>query len=335
MTTIPEERLDRSPSDQVAPIAWSAFRAELLALYQPPMVALPTARKMASVIRDLERLGLETTADLTVTLVTRVIAGRPPGQSAYTLHSVLAVVRSICSYAETSGYLRVSPFRLRKLSKWVRLPMLGDKRCLSREEIRKVLSLAARHVEERTAWSQWRSRRLLVTIAIAAYCGLRKMEVLQLEVDDVDVANRVIWVRPHGGKHLKTRASEAPIPIPDALVPYLTKWQEHRLDAPRDFPLPPTCPYFIPTLDRKACWTSGQPGGKALDRFRAVALLAGVEGATFQSLRRAWATHAEYYGLGESMIARVLRHTTTATSKKHYRQAEITNMNASVKDFNF
>jgi integrase len=334
MTTIPEERL-HSTADHVTPIAWSAFRAELLALYQPPMVAQPTARKMASVIRDLERLGLETTADLTVNLVTRVIAGRPPGQSAYTLHSVLAVVRSICSYAETAGYLRCSPFRLRKLSKWVRLPTLQDKRCLSREEIRRCLDLMAKHVAERTAWSQWRSRRLLATVAIIAYTGIRKMECLQLEVDDVDLINRVIWVRPHDGRRLKTVASEAPIPVPNGLVSYLTAWIEHRLDAPAGFPMPKECPYFIPTLDRRAPWVSGQPGGKALDRFRAVALLAGVEGATFQSLRRAWATHAEFHGLGEAMIARVLRHTTTATSKKHYRQAEITNMNASVKDIDF
>jgi integrase len=345
---VSEDRADRSPSDQVTPIAWSAFRSEIVALYQPPMVAKPTARKTLQVLREIEGLDLRpdpsvgsepvritSTADLTVLLVTKIIAGRPPGQSAYTLNSFLASIRAICSYAETSGYLRVSPFRLRKLSRWVRLPMLQDKRCLSRAEIRRILDLMAKHVEERTAWPKWRSRRLLVTFAIAVYCGLRKMEILRLEVDDVDLANRVIWVRPHAGRQLKTRASEAPIPVPDALLPYILEWQQHRLDAPRDFPMPPSCPYFIPTLNRRACWVSGQPGGKALDRLQAVARQAGVEGATFQACRRAWATHAEYFGLGESMVARVLRHTTTATSKKHYRQAEIVNMNAAVKDFNF
>jgi integrase len=271
-----------------------------------------------------------------VVMVTKIIAGRPPGESPFTTQGILAVVRAICTYAETAGYLRTNPFRLRKMSKWIRLPKLKDKRCLSREEIRRILDLAARHVAERSGWAQWRARRLLIVIATIAYTGIRRNECLRLEVGDVDLINRVIWIRPHGaGARLKTAASEQPIPICDALLPYIVEWSLHRLDAPVGFAMPTECRFFVPTLNRKSSWTSGQPGGKALDRLKAVALLAGVQGATYQSLRRAWATHAEYAGLGPAMIQRVLRHTTQRTSEKHYRQADIANMNASVKNFDF
>ena len=336
MHSVPHDDLDGAIIDRgVTPIPWKQFRDELLGLYQEPMVARATGRKMASVLRELEALGgLETTADLGVTLVTRLIAARPKEQSLYTLHSILAVVRCICTYAETAGYLRVSPFRLRKLNKWVRLPKLEDKRFCSREEIRRILDLMAKHVEERTGWAQWRSRRLQAVTAIIAYCGLRRNECLQLHVDDVDLVNRVIWIRAHG-KRLKTVAAEAPIPVPAALVPLLTTWMAHRMDSPFGFPIPDECIYLIPTLSRKAPWISGAPGTKALNRLQAVAKLAGVENVTFQALRRAWATHAEFHGLGEGMIQRVLRHTNSSTSKKFYRKADLVNMVQATENFSF
>jgi integrase len=330
------DRTEQPTYGQTVPIPWTAFQEELLAVYSPPTVARSTAGRMRAVLRAITALGIESTADLDMVMITRIIAGRPPGESPYTTQSILAVVRAICTYATGSGYTRVNPFSLRKMSRWIRLPKMKDKRCLSREEIRRILDMAARHVAERSGWAQWRARRLLAVIAIVAWTGIRRNECLRLELGDVDLVNRVIWIRPHGhGERLKTSASEQPIPIADALLPYLTDWMSHRLDAPVGYPMPAECRFFIPTLNRKASWTSGQPGGKALDRLKAVALLAGVDGATYQSLRRAWATNAEYFGLGESMIARILRHTTTQTSKKHYRQAEIVNMNASVKDIDF
>jgi integrase len=246
------------------------------------------------------------------------------------------VIRSICSYAETAGYVRCSPFRLRKLSKWVRVAPLEGKRHFSREEIRRVLDLMAKDVAGRAGWSQWRARRLQAVTAIVAYTGMRKMEALQLQVGDVDLAARVIWIRPHGKTgRLKTAASEAPVPIVQALVPILTEWLAHRMDAPFGFPIPDTCPWLIPTLNRRSAWTSGQPGGKALDRLKLVAKRAGVEDVTFLALRHGWATHAEFFGYGEALIQRVLRHTSTRTAKKHYRHADLPNLIERTAGFDF
>jgi integrase len=317
-----------------APVPWKQLRSELEAMYQPPMVAATTGKAMIRTLKDLEALGIESTADLTIPLVARFVTGRPPGQSDYTLFANLARVRTVCTYAETAGYLRVSPFRLRKLAKWVRLPMLDGKRHLTREEIRAILALMQKHVDERSGWAQWRSRRLQAVTAIIAYTGARKMECLRLHVADVDLAARVIWIRPHDGKRLKTSASESPLPIAPALAPILESWIAHRLDAPFGFPVDKKCPYLIPTLNRRAPWISGCGGSKPLDRFQAVAALAGVPDVSFQMLRRSWATHAEPL-MGEGMLSRILRHTSTRTGKKFYRQADIANMNAAVQNFEF
>jgi integrase len=335
MISLPDA-VDRMPTDQTTtPIPWPVYRAELVALYAPPMCAKATAAKMRAVLRELDALGVQSTADLTPVLVSRYIAARLPDQSPYTLNSLLTVVRTICSYAEMSGYLRCSPFRLRKLSRWVRLTPLSGKRHFSREEIRKVLDLIAADIKAREGWAQWRSRRLQAATAIVAYTGMRKMEALQLQVGDVDLVARVIWIRPHGkGGRLKTTASEAPVPIVQALVPILTSWLAHRMDEPHDFPCPDECPWLIPTVNRRSPWTSGQPGGKALDRLRAVAQRAGVEGLTFQALRHGWATHAEYFGYGPALIQRVLRHTSMRT-QKGYRHADLPNIIERTAGFDF
>lgn len=250
------------PGDQVAPIPWAKFRDEVLQLYAPPMAAKATLAKMKQVMREVEACGVETTADLTATIVAAFIAARPPGQSVHTTHSLLASLRTICTYAELSRYVQVNPFRLRKLSRWVRLIPLQGKRHFSREEIRRVLDLMAKDAEERRGWKQWRARRLQATTALVTYTGIRKMEALRMQVCDVDLPKRVIWIRPHDGRPLKTAASEAPVPVPNALVPILTSWLEHRLDCPVDFDLPKECPWLIPTVNRKSPWEGGQPGAR-------------------------------------------------------------------------
>lgn len=335
MTILHDDRPDRAPSDQVTPIRWAEFAAELRALYTPPMCAKATGSKMRAVLRELDALGVQTTADLTPVLISRYIAMRPEGQSPHTLHSLLTVIRSICSYAETAGYLRCSPFRLRKMSRWVRLPALTGKRHYSREEIRRVLELAAKDVAERTAWAQWRARRTQCALAIVAYTGMRKNECLRLHVGDVDLPAQAIWIRPHG-ENLKTSASCAPVPMPSALVKLLDGpdgWLAHRLDGPVGVEVP-DCDWLIPTVDRKHPWVSGQPGGKALDRLQKLSARAGVPGMTWKGLRASLATHLEPVA-GPALIQRILRHTNVRTSEIHYRKADIPNLVAALDGFNF
>lgn len=106
---------------RVRPIPWADFTEELLALYQPPMAARKTAAKLAQAMRELAELGVETTADLTPVLIARFVSSRP-WSSQHTLKSLLSSVRTACSYAEESRYVTISPFRLRKMAKFVKAP---------------------------------------------------------------------------------------------------------------------------------------------------------------------------------------------------------------------
>src|SRR5271157_2039222 len=324
---------------RVHPIPFEQFAAELLRLYNPPHRAASTRRKLKQVLDLVAALGVKTTADLTPVLVARFIEARPPGQSPRTLQTLLVVLRGVSNHAMIEGYLRVSPFALRRVSQWLgRLGPPAEKRHYSRDEIRRVLTLMTADVESTAGWSQWRARRLYALTATIAYTGLRASEGLFLQAADINLEGRFIALTDRGrdgGYRLKTEGSAQPVPIPEALVPILTDWLSHRLDAPADFPIPLDCPWLFPTLNRRSNWTSGPPGTKPVQRLQAVGKRAGVEGLTFLALRHSWATHAEYHGYGPALIQRVLRHTTERTAELWYRHADLPNLVARCAGFDF
>ncbi len=323
---------------RIRPIPFPEFRDEVLRLYTAPHRAAATRRQMKKVLDLVAALEVKSTADLTPCLVARFIESRPPGQSPRTLQTLLRVLRGVCNQAVINGYLRVSPFALRRVSQWLgRIGRPQEKVHYSRDEIRRVLTLMATDVESTAGWSQWRARRLYALTATVAYCGLRASEALFLHASDVKLEARYIDLTDRsrdGGRALKTDASARPVPIADALVPILQDWLSHRLDHPADFEIPP-CEWLFPTLNRKSNWKSGVPGQKPVQRVQAVAARAGVEGMTLQSLRRSLATHLEHHGTGQAMITRILRHTDSRTTLTWYQLADVPNMVQAMASFDF
>ena len=317
---------------RMGPVPIDQLIAELKAIYAPGLAAKATWGKLSQVLTEVKALGVTSTAELTVPFVARYVSSRPPGQSSHTLLSLLSSLRAACSYCESYGYVRISPFKVKRLSKWVRCTPPREHLHLSRDEIRRILDRLRQDIDERAQWAQWRARRDYAVASIIAFCALRRNECLRLHVTDVDLAGRVIHIVAR--TKLKTAAAAAPVPMPEALVPIMADWLTHRLDGPPGAVVP-DCPWLIPTIDRKHAWLNGPPGGKALDRFKNAARRAGVEGATFQALRRSWATHAEYHGLGPALIQRVLRHTSERTSARWYRKADVPNLTEKVAGMTF
>jgi integrase len=280
-------------------------------------------------------LGVATTRDLRPELVYRFLATRPAGESPHTTRSVLRTLQAVCNHAEEMGYAW-SPFRLRRLrpAKLVRAAPLTGKRHCTRDEIRKVLDLMREDITAKQGWAQWRARRLLAVAATAAYLGARANEVLRLWVSDLDLHGRIVHIRPHGGRKLKTLGSEAAVGVPRALVPILSDWLEHRLDHPVGFVMPPEVPWLFPGTRRQGPWTQGAPGHRPTDRLKSVAARAGVV-MTFQMLRASWATIAEGLGLSQPQISRQMRHADPATTLKHYQQREEQNLRDAVERFDF
>lgn len=353
MTSIPprptHDQMDWQPT-VARPIPWEQFRAEVLSLYGPPMRAKGTFNRIRYILEQLSALGIASTAELTVPFVARFIAGRPATESATTTWSLTRDVKNVCNYAAAAGYLARSPFAIRK--QWVRRGPPKPKQHHTREEIARVLARMKEDIGRKEGhmqagpWTVWRARRLYALASTVAYTGLRKNEALFLRVEDIDLAARMLFIVSRRGNRLKTERSAQPIPMPDALVPILAEWLPHlevmpEGDAKGSGPLPASNPegirdpgWVFPNSYRTGPWSGGSPGHRPLDRMKALGKRAGVEGFTFLSLRHSYATHAEFWGLSDSMIQRVLRHTSTAT-QWHYRHADIENMRAKVNAIGF
>jgi len=334
-----DDSIDVRPG-RLRAMPWEKFKAEVLALYAPGQCAAGTARQMAAALElagsvageDGEPM-VRTTADLTVALIARIVATRPPEHAPHTTWNLLRKLARACNLAVRSGRLRVSPFALKPVKKWVAVPPPAGKRHLSRAELGTLLArLAAEEGDGRKGWKLWKARRIRAMVAVAAHTGLRASELFRLHVEDVDLAARIIHVRPRGPSgRLKTANSAAPVPMPAALVPIVEAWLSHRLDPPC-FPPPEQVPWLWPGCRGRGPWTAGPPGAKPLDVLKAVAGRAGIAGVTWQALRRSLATHLEAAGLGGAMIARILRHT-EEVDRKYYRHADADNLRGAVEGF--
>lgn len=319
-TGIDLELLKALLANQPKPMAWAEFVASIDCLYAPPLHAKPYHRRFVRACEKLAELGVKTTFDLTPQLILNFVAARPAGQQPWTLRGALTDVRTICNHAVRKRCLFASPFAVVPIGQIVHLGKPRGKRFLSRAEIARLMEVLRNDIATKQGWEGWKARRLYVVVCLGLYCGLRKMELLRLEVADIDLDARLIRLTPHGptGK-FKTLASEAPVPIPEALAPILEDWLRHRLDCPRRFSLPAKVPWLIPACSRKMAWTSGPHGGsRPLARLKAAAGRAGIAYITMHMLRRSCAIHLEAMGVPRSMISRILRHATEKVTEEFY-----------------
>jgi integrase len=328
--------LDLAYTRKVGPVPWPRFKAEIAKDFSEPKCTQGHASRFVQICRAMEALGVESTSDLNCAMVDLFVETRPPGQSKFTLRSLLVMIRTIANKAVRYKYLLVSPFTIRPISEMFKVGKPKGKRHLTRVEIARLLEVLRGDVESTKGWAQWKARRLHVVACLGLYCALRKLELLMLHAADIDLVARVIRLTPHNERgEFKTPDSEQPVPIPDALVPILEDWLAHRLDHPKGMPIDLSCPWLIPTCDRSAPWTSGAPGTKPLHRLQAAAMRARIDGITLHMLRRSSATHMEGAGISRSMIARVLRHTGVKTTEDYYLQADEKNMVDAVRALEF
>jgi integrase len=355
-TEINLDELDSLSPGSVRPLPWGEFHQSAADWWKPPRCTQMSASHVHRIIRRVEALNLaregepprtiQSTADLTVGLIGRYVLSRPP-QSPFTLHQELSTIRALCSFAVEHQWLSVNPFTIRPMARWVRTGRPRGKRHLSRDEIRRLLDELRAGVDRKKGWAQWRARRLYALTATIAYVGLRAREGQCLWVSDLDLEGGVINLVPHGTQspdradgddpRFKTLASAQPVALPAALVPILQGWLTHRLDRPEGFriPLPERIPWLFPGSRRTGPWTGGAPTLRPLARLKVAAKRAGVEGVTFQALRRSWATHAEGRGVPQALISRQCRHTDEQTTRRWYQQRDLEALKDAISGFDF
>jgi integrase len=326
------------------PIPWDRFVLSLLADYQPPLRSAAALRQMTHAMGRVscliapDRPGplVRTTEDMKPIVLARLIQSCPPRSSPHTVRALLRCFRVACNIAVDHGHLKVSPFRRNKIGNLVRAPRPTGRRHLSAAEIRTLLDLVAADVARTKGWPQWKFRRLQALVSVVAYCGLRRGEALGLRVQDIDLGARLIHVRPHAGRGLKTDRSEASVPMPEALVPILADWLAHRNDAPPAFRMPAALQWLFPNCRRRGPWRDGTAGDKPLSMLKAAAVRAGIGGdVNFQMLRRSLCTHLRTrFGASRDLAAQILRHS-PAVADAFYVQDDEDNLRAAVAKVDF
>ena len=157
---------------QVTPIPWQQITSELLALYVPPLRSIATHGQMEHNLELAAAAGVQTTADLTVAAIARVVAARPAGESPYTTVATLAACqppRTWPSSRDTSW-----SHRFRSGPSAVGSGSASPPPPLSRAELAAPLALLKAECDDgRRGWPQWKSRRMYAMAATAAYAGLR------------------------------------------------------------------------------------------------------------------------------------------------------------------
>jgi integrase len=288
-------------------VAFSQFEAEVLALYQPPQKRPSTRSKIGQVLHELANY-CQVAADLDPVAIGRWLADHPE-RAAATRKSLLSALRAVCGYGEWRGYLR-NPFSFRKLSSWVPSDELEDgepfRRHRSALEIARVLLKADEEAQD----GGWQASRLRAAVYAWAYTGAGLKEILGLRVQDILLQDRVIAVKSHPRRRLKTGARAAWLPIAEPLGRVLEAW------------LPSAgCDWAFPGSRRHTPWMGGSPGYRPTDRVRQLGERAGVQGLTVLAFRHTFGTLSEDWDIGELMLQRILRHSRPAT-QRHYRHAD-------------
>jgi integrase len=291
----------RKDEEAIMAIAWSQFTEDVLALYLPPIRRLATYRKMRQVLGEFSAF-CPTTADLTPAAIAGWLQAHPERRPETTL-ALLRTLRAACTYGVLVSALDANPFNWRKPTAWVDwdVPEL-DPPVHTSEEMARVLALA----DQEASGGAWKALRLRAVVYTLAYTGARKREVLGLAVADVDLVGGCIAIRTNRRRGLKTRSSRANLPIPSDLGRVLAAW------------MPLTgCDWLFPGAKRQGPWLEGPPGLKAIDQIKALGLRAGVQGLTIASFRHTFASLSESWGIGETMLQRILRHSSIKTQRSY------------------
>jgi integrase len=241
------------------------FNAELLGHYAYLGCRATTVCKVRQALNLLVELaGVRTTADLNDEAVRRFIERQPAGQSRETLHSKLSALRAACNHAVDAGLLPAAPA-------FPAIPQPGRRTeevpPFALDDIMRLLAYL------RTLSTDWEGFRLFALTGTILFARLAKLEALRLRIKDCDLHQGTVRILTRA---LVKRSTFPPtVHICPPLRSILTGW------------LPLTGPdWMFPTKTRSGPWTGGRPGIKPLDQLRTAGREVGIDGLTFESLRR-------------------------------------------------
>lgn len=137
------------------------------------------------------------------------------GVKASTIRTYWSRLNSFFEWLRSRGYIDVNPVADIKTAD----PVYDDKRAATKEDINKVFSAVMLH-----STNSLLLRRDTLIFSLLVFCGLRKGELIGLEVRDVDMVKRVLTVRGETSKSNRTRQ----IPITPTLLAQLREYISER-----------------------------------------------------------------------------------------------------------
>ena len=240
-----------------------------------------------------------------------------------TINKELVTFQSMFKLAKTYGYvkenilLKVERYkrkkfidRFRTIEEAEKIIQLGG---YSEDEIKKIKRyryLTESHIENfiKLAEGHW----LHPILIVLAYTGIRRGELMQLEWQDVDLENKVLWVKSK--KQSRTYESiDRGIPMHEKVQKVLQKQQK----------------------TRKNRWVFPGPDGQMLkkDRMKALRrLLKGsiYEGLGYHALRHSFASLLAAKKVDGRVIDRLMGHQSGGEIRRHYEHLDGEKMNEAV-----
>ncbi len=137
------------------------------------------------------------------------------GVKASTIRTYWSKLNSFFEWLRLRGYIEVNPVTDIKTAE----PVYDDKRAVERDDIYKIFSAVTLH-----STNPLLLRRDTLIFSLLIFCGLRKGELIGLEVRDIDMMKRVLTVRGETSKSNRTRQ----IPINPALLVHLQEYITER-----------------------------------------------------------------------------------------------------------
>lgn len=128
-----------------------------------------------------------------------------------TVKTYWSKLNSFFTWLFTKKLIRENPLRSIKPPQ----PVYDDQRALELEEIHKIISAITLH-----AGSPFMLKRDMLIISLLIFCGLRKNELISLQIKDIDKENRLLTIRAETSKSKKTRQ----IPMNPTLMLHLEEY---------------------------------------------------------------------------------------------------------------
>jgi integrase len=269
---------------------------------------------LGSLVDELDRPVVSTTADLTTDTVTRLVASLGD-ENRNTVRGKIGSLSAICSYALDEGWLDRAPRFARVRPR--KAPPIRE-RFLPYADMRRLLV----HLRDRPGG--WKARRDYALVGLASMTGMRFSEAIYMRCRDVSLSRRFVRVLPNV-EPLKTERSHRDVPVCGELSAILREW------------IPRTGgDWLFPGSKLRGPWDGGNVEDRALGRLQSAAKEIGIDWISYHALRHTFATLAlSRWKLSLWAVQKILGHTSLRTTEGYLHLGELDELIAEVADVGF